>query len=190
MATLFFLLHIAFCLTLQPHLAVGRAFYIPKTTLNNPNLVQQACERASDKNLCVDLISSDIIDGPKRSIKDIAFIAFKIAAKNATETSSFIEGIADDNGIAATVQQALSDCSQHYISAAELIEDAIDELVSDSYPDVVKFAEAALDDVDTCNAGVKDQHKVAAVKSLGVRQMLDIALSVTNVAAASSGAEH
>ncbi|MGS7457635.1 hypothetical protein, partial [Mycobacterium tuberculosis] len=56
------------------------------------------------------------------------------------------------------VQEALHDCKGKYIDVDDLIEDAIDEIVSEKYTEVLKFAEAALDEIEACDAEVKDQH--------------------------------
>ncbi|GAA0183392.1 hypothetical protein LIER_30811 [Lithospermum erythrorhizon] len=184
MSTFFFLLSLFICLTLQPRLISSKAVYISETALNNPELVKQACDQAGDKNFCINLLSSDKADGPKRNLKDIAFIALKIVEKNATETAMYIKTISNDDKIEPVVHEALHDCKGNYINVDDLIEDAIDELVSETYTEVVKFAKAALDDIIACDSEVKDQHQEAAAKNAAVRQMLETAISVVNVAAA------
>ncbi|KAL3531494.1 hypothetical protein ACH5RR_010816 [Cinchona calisaya] len=171
-----FLLSIALCLVIRSQLIVAQS--------PDGNLIAKACEQANHKDFCISLLKSDR-NSAKADLRGLAYIALRLAEKNATATSLFIkETLNKSDRESGTYQQALLDCSEHYITAVELIEDSISSLVSDVYNDVAKLAKAAVADLDACDESVKEQGGNAvtvADKNLEIRQLINTALSIVHV---------
>lgn len=182
--SLSFLFPVALCLVLRPHLIVAQS---PSPSPSpDGNLIAKACEQANHKDFCIELLKSDR-NSPKADLRGLAYIALRLAEKNATATSYFIQQtLSKSENESDAYQQALLDCSEHYITAVELIEDSISALVSGVYIDVAKLAKAAVADLDVCDASVKEQGNNAVNvvnKNLEIRQLINTALSIAHVAA-------
>ncbi|CAI9105395.1 OLC1v1004306C1 [Oldenlandia corymbosa var. corymbosa] len=184
------MLPIVFCLVaFQAHLSLAQVQNIPPTTAPVPagGLIAKACEQANHKAFCINLLNSDK-NSQGADLRGLAYIALRLAEKNATATSLFIKLTL--NKPEAAGSDGLTECSELFVSAVELIEDSISSLVSDKYDDVNNLAKSAAAELDTCDGSLQGQVGSAlevANKNRDIRLLINTALTIARVAAASVG---
>ncbi|XP_027178154.1 cell wall / vacuolar inhibitor of fructosidase 2-like [Coffea eugenioides] len=185
----FLLLPLALFLVLGAHPIAAQA-PAPSPSSNANALISTACEQANHKDFCIHVLKSDR-NSPTADIKGLAYIVLRLAEKNATATSLFIKQKLNSLGQIKSdlIQQSLMDCADHYITASELVEDAISSLVSGIYNDASQLAKAAVADLDSCDAGIKE-YKDSSPNALEVvnknqliRQLINTGLTIAHVAA-------
>ncbi|CAA3033036.1 pectinesterase inhibitor, partial [Olea europaea subsp. europaea] len=114
---------------------------------------------------------------------------------DATKTALYMKKLLLNPDFVPIVQRAITDCSEHYKTLVEIVEDSINAAISEAYFDVVKFANAAIADLDSCkgslgmlaqggieNSGLIHRRRKGVhvnIESLqGLKTLLNTALSV------------
>ncbi|KAL2467923.1 Plant invertase/pectin methylesterase inhibitor superfamily protein [Forsythia ovata] len=117
------------------------------------SLITNACTHSQAKNQCIQFLKSAPAS-QKTSLKGLAFFTLKHAEEDATKTALYIKNLLLNTDLLPQFQQALTDCSKHYKTLVEIVEDSINAAISDAYFDVVKFVKAAIADVDACKGSL------------------------------------
>ena len=179
MSSFFVLLHLTLCITLHPHLIVAQQNF-------GSSLITKACERSAHQDFCLNVLNADP-NSQTADLKGLAFNALRYTSTNVTDTSVFIkQSLSNTADLDPIVEQALSDCNDVYLSTVDLIDDSINALVSNAYPDVDKWVKAAVANIDTCEASVTNKTGSAlevSHKNRILRQLCNTALSVVHVLA-------
>ncbi|KAK9282502.1 hypothetical protein L1049_005421 [Liquidambar formosana] len=144
-----FLLPLTVFLSLLPHLLA-----VDQT--NSTNLIAKACENSSHKEFCVASLESSP-DSQNADLPGLAFIALKLASSNATDTATHISKVLGAGNLEPLFEQALTDCSEHYLDAIEQIDDSLAALTAKAYKDVESWVDVALSDAQACEEGFKGQ---------------------------------
>lgn len=150
--TTFFMLSIL-CLSLVPHQTVA------DDHANSTDLIEHACERSRSRDFCVSSLRSDPTS-QHADLRGLASIAIKLAHKNATDIMGGITaGLAvnNDTNTDPVAQQALYDCSDNYLDAAEQLENSLSALSENAYhdADVSNWVKAAVADAKSCDATIE-----------------------------------
>uniref|UniRef100_A0A5B7AQW7 Putative invertase/pectin methylesterase inhibitor family protein n=1 Tax=Davidia involucrata TaxID=16924 RepID=A0A5B7AQW7_DAVIN len=185
MSSIIFLLPFVLFLTFQPHLVVARGQQSNATataTATASSLITQVCKGLTHKDFCVSVLEASP-DSQKADLKGLLFIALKLAAKNATDTSTHIKQYLNDNSEEEPAEeQGLNDCSESYIDAVDQIDDAVVALSVNAYPDIDKWVKAAITDVDACEGLVQGQTTGQALEvshnNHTLRLLLNVALGI------------
>lgn len=164
-------------------------FHANARSIPNVDLIEQACKNSADKTFCVNLLRSDHTSR-EADLQGLAFIAMKNVEAAATATSLSIKVSLDNPEIDTEpgVEDALADCSQHYLSLVELVEDSISAVVSNSRKDAKNFAGAVVDDLNACDASVRGIGGAAAQvaeRNKDLHKLIDNAASVVQVSQSS-----
>ncbi|KAF8014886.1 hypothetical protein BT93_H0626 [Corymbia citriodora subsp. variegata] len=146
-----------------------------------PEIVARVCRRSNRKALCLASLQAvpDVGSVPDTGV--LAIAALRFAATNASETSSFIQGLLNDTTIEPAIQQGLSDCADRYLDAVDQIDDSIAALTVKAYPDVREWVKAAIADAEACEAGFSQlatEQRILSHKNLVFRQLCNIALGI------------
>ncbi|KAA8549143.1 hypothetical protein F0562_000827 [Nyssa sinensis] len=177
MSSLFFLLPFAVVfLTFQPHLTVAHQ------TNGTSSLITEVCQNSTHKEFCISILQSSP-RSQTADLKGLLFIALKVAAKNASDTSAYIKQNLNDKGLNPAADQSLTDCDVNYADAVDQIDDAVVALSVDAYPDINKWVKAAITDVDSCEAqvqGVSGNAMEVSHSNHTLRLILNIALARLN----------
>ncbi|CAN4120843.1 unnamed protein product [Withania somnifera] len=189
------LIPLAFVLyiTLQLPIATGRV-QLQSLTIIPPNLLK-ACNNNPE---CISWIQTNRSksDLEKADLKTIAFLALKKIEQEATKVSTTVRMklLNDSAKLSSDTEQALSDCSDRFIPAIELINDAVDSTVNSIYNDAIKYYTTAIMDFQVCYPRLKAMHtsngdkhiaEVADARNALVK-FIHIPLDILKVVAASS----
>ncbi|XP_020209956.1 uncharacterized protein LOC109794956, partial [Cajanus cajan] len=115
-------------------------------------LIQKVCTTAPNRNLCVDVLSSDPSRSPDADLKDLAIISLRVAAKNASGMLTDAKRLINNANLNPDIQQGLADCKETILDAESQLEDTIAALLVDSNSDAQVWLRAALAAIDTCDA--------------------------------------
>ncbi|KAB1222955.1 putative invertase inhibitor [Morella rubra] len=172
--------------------AIGSFFFLlslslsllPSQTVagtNSSNLIEHACEHSIHKDLCISSIGSDP-SSKQADLRGLASIAVTLAYKNATNILDRLHGLVNNQtDLEPTVEQGLDDCADHYLDAAEQLENSLAALSAKAYPDVSTWVKVAVADADSCEAAFQGQKFEISHKSRVFRQLANNALAIVKV---------
>ncbi|GMJ04495.1 CELL WALL / VACUOLAR INHIBITOR OF FRUCTOSIDASE 2, cell wall / vacuolar inhibitor of fructosidase 2 [Hibiscus trionum] len=149
MARFQFVLIFFLCYTLSPP---------PAATGSSTNkLVDKICNRTSNYTFCAEALYSD----PRTPTADaygLAFVSFGLAYLNATATQDYIAQLLNDNTIAANHKRRLKLYQHDYSKAVSALEEAYDDLNSETFFQLAKLAGHAAAAADDCQSAFKGAH--------------------------------
>ncbi|KAL5561419.1 hypothetical protein UlMin_031166 [Ulmus minor] len=154
-----------------------------KTNTTSPNnLIETACQKAPHKKLCINMLESDPSTNGA-DLKGLALISIKLAASNASDIAEHVKILFNDTSLDPAVQDGVSECLEHYLDAAEQLDDAVAALLVKAYNDVETWVNVALGDADMCDAALGENDKVMAGKPEVFRQLCNNGLALSKVVA-------
>lgn len=170
----FFLFTATLCLALLLQSFVANA---------STDLIEEVCTNSHDKDNCVASLESNP-DSKQANLAQLGIIALRLASSNATDTSSHIKQLLSNRTLDPTVEQALTDCSDHYLDAIEQLDDSIAALLANAYNDVHTWVQAAISDAESCEDGFKDGHESMLTSRNAIfRQLCNNALAINKLLA-------
>lgn len=143
-------------------------------------LIQSVCNLSgSDKDLCVEVLSSDPSKSPNADLTDLAIVALKVAAKNASGILTDVKMLIDDADLNPEIQQGLADCKETILDAESQLEDTIAALLIEADVDAQTWLKAALAAITTCDDSIPGSDDVLSVKSKNFRKLCNIVVIIT-----------
>ncbi|GAV62749.1 PMEI domain-containing protein [Cephalotus follicularis] len=145
-------------------------------------LITEVCKDTTDKDFCVSTFES-APDIEQEDITGLTLIALKLASKNASDTSALIKKMLADTTLDPVIEQCLADCKDHYLDAAEQLDDSIAALLANAYSDVHAWVTTAITDANTCEDGFKQhpgKESVLSGRNSIVVQLCNNALAFNN----------
>ncbi|KAE9615873.1 hypothetical protein Lal_00017691 [Lupinus albus] len=146
--------------------------------LKGKNLINNVCNLSPTRDLCVQVLSSDETSA-NADLRDLAVIALRVAASNASSILTDAKMLIDDANLNPEVQQGLSDCKENILDAEDQLEDTIAALLEDDDSEAQKWLKAALAAITTCDASIPGDDDVLSLKSAAFRQLCNIAIVIT-----------
>lgn len=144
------------------------------------DLIKRVCNLAQPNcDLCVQVLSSDPIKSPTADLQDLAIIALRVAAKNASSILNDVKGMIDDADLDPEIQQGLADCKETILDAESQLEDTIAALYIESDIDAQTWLKAALAAITTCDDSIPGNDDVLSVKSRTFRSLTNIVVVIT-----------
>nr|KYP50994.1 Putative invertase inhibitor [Cajanus cajan] len=134
-----------------------------------------------NRDLCVNVLSSDPEQSPNADLKDLAIISLRVAANNASGILEDTKMLIDDDNLDPDVQQGLADCKETISDAESQLEDSIAALLVDSNSDAQIWLKAALAAIDTCDASIPGDDDILSVKSVVFRKLCNIAIAINGL---------
>ncbi|KAK7277767.1 hypothetical protein RJT34_22784 [Clitoria ternatea] len=148
--------------------------------LKGMDLVAKTCKATEDEKLCLEALSSDKLgSATAEDLQDLAMIALKYAASNASGILQDAKRMIDDPDLDPAIQQGLSDCKDTLLDAESQIEDTIAALLTDSKSDAKRWLKIALAAIDTCDDSIPGEDDVLSKKSRTFRRLCTICLSIS-----------
>ncbi|GLU07356.1 hypothetical protein SLE2022_243170 [Rubroshorea leprosula] len=128
-------------------------------------LIANACKNAQYKDLCIQSLQAD--EASKDSdLRGLVLLTIRLAAANGSDTSVHIKMLLKDtSALDPVIEQCLNDCSDHYLSAIEQLNDSIAALLAGASEDVEIWVEAAISDAESCEDGFKQYSEKQSVIS-------------------------
>ncbi|KAK7405289.1 hypothetical protein VNO78_06491 [Psophocarpus tetragonolobus] len=145
---------------------------------NGKELIKEVCSLAPNRTLCGQVLSSDLLTSPNATLKDLAIISLRVAARNASAILVDTKMLINDDKLDPHIQQGLADCKETILDAESQLEDTIAALMVDMKTDTKDWLKAALAAIDTCDASIPGDDDVLSVKSAGFRKLCNISISV------------
>ncbi|XP_073014160.1 putative invertase inhibitor [Typha latifolia] len=157
------------------------------TTLIN-KLIVDTCNRTTvHRELCVEALSADPAAKNASDVHGLAVAALKLATKNATDTSEYVEKLHDKKaggGGEPGLEQCLEDCEKDYVDAVEQLDSAAAALDDENYEDTATFLTAAMTDVKSCQAGCRERSRnrnVLTKRNGDVNRLCSIVLTIAGL---------
>lgn len=173
----FFLIFITLCISYSPqHAAVAHG------GKNHSDTLEKACQHAGDKDSCISMLQSDP-NAEGSDLKGLTLIALRLASSNASDLSEHIKVLVNDPSLDPDLQDGVSECLEHYLDAAEQLDDSIAALLADAYNDVEAWVNVAITDADSCDSALEGHESVLGGKSAAFRGLCDNALAINKVLA-------
>ncbi|CAI8615125.1 unnamed protein product [Vicia faba] len=149
-------------------------------------LIQSVCNLSpNNKDLCVQVLSSDPSKSPNADLTDLAIVALRVAAKNASAILTDVKMLIDDADLDPEIQQGLADCKQTILDAESQLEDTIAALLVEADVDAQTWLKAALAAITTCDDSIPGNDDVLSVKSQMFRKLCNIVVVITKAVPAS-----
>ncbi|XP_061365542.1 uncharacterized protein LOC133308837 [Gastrolobium bilobum] len=142
------------------------------------DLINKVCSRSSTTDMCNEVLSSDSIS-PNANLKDLAIIALRVAANNASSILNDVKTMIDDAELDPDIQQGLADCKETILDAESQLEDTIAALLVDADVDAQLWLKAALAAIQTCDDSIPGKDDVLSVKSATFRKLCNIAVALS-----------
>ncbi|CAK8544362.1 unnamed protein product [Lathyrus sativus] len=143
-------------------------------------LIQNVCNLSgNDKDLCVEVLSSDPSKSPNADLSDLAIVALKVAAKNASGILNDVKLLIEDPELDPKIQQGLADCKETILDAESQLEDTIASLLIEDDVDAQTWLKAALAAITTCDDSIPGNDDVLSVKSRNFRKLCNIVVVIT-----------
>ncbi|KAK7354686.1 hypothetical protein VNO80_20153 [Phaseolus coccineus] len=150
-------------------------------TLKGNSLIKNVCTTSPNRDLCVQVLSSDKLRSPNANMKDLAIISLRVAATNASGILSEAKTLIDDDNLSPDVQQGLADCKENILDAESQLEDSIAALMIDSQAETPLWLKAALAAIDTCDASIPGDDDILSVQSAIFRKLCNIAIAINRL---------
>ena len=139
--------------------------------------IDKVCEQTPNKDLCVHVLSSDP-SSSHASLPQLAMIALRVAASNATGILTDVKMLIDDPDLDPGIQQGLADCKETLLDAEVQLEDTVAAILSNAKHDVQLWLQAALAAIDTCDASIPGDDDILSKRSVAFRQLCNIAVAI------------
>ncbi|KAJ1414133.1 Pectinesterase inhibitor domain [Sesbania bispinosa] len=164
---------LVFCMALMAHTTTAQES-------KGKDLINRVCNLTpNNKDLCMEVLSSDPSRSQSATLKDLAVISLRVAAKNASSILSDVKMFIDDPNLDPEVQQGLADCKETILDAESQLEDTIAALLVDSDVDAQTWLKAALAAITTCDDSIPGNDDILSVKSAVFRKLCNIAVAIT-----------
>lgn len=177
--TSFFLFSTLFCLSLFPQYIVST---VNQNNATGANLIATACQHSGQRDLCITSLESDP-NTHDADLTGLALIALRLASSNASDISEFAKVLFKDSTLEPSVQDGAGECLDHYLDAAEQLDDSIAALLAKAYKDVDVWVKVAIGDADQCDTALKGKESTMGPKNEVFRQLCNNALAITKVLA-------
>ncbi|KAL2345435.1 hypothetical protein Fmac_006720 [Flemingia macrophylla] len=149
--------------------------------IKGKELIKKVCTTTPNRDLCVDVLLSDPDRSPDADLKDLAIISLRVAAQNASGILTDAKRLINDDNLNPDIQQGLADCKATILDAESQLEDTIASLLDDSNTDAQVWLKAALAAIDTCDASIPGDDDILSVKSVVLRKLCNIAISINSL---------
>ena len=148
------------------------------------SLLETACQRARDKDACVSALGSDP-NARGSDLKGLVLIALRLASSNASDVSEHLKVLLNnDTSLSPAQQDGASECLEHYLDAAEQLEDSTAALLADAHNDVETWVGVAVTDADSCDSALAGHAQaVMGDKGEAFRRLCDYALVINKLLA-------
>lgn len=176
--TFFLLFFVTIFLSYSPQPTFG---HHEKKNQTLAKLLDTACQHAGHKKFCVSTLESDPnIHGA--DLTGLGLIALRQASSNASDIAEHIKTLLNDTSLDPEVQDGVAECLEHYLDAAEQLDDSIAALLSKAYKDVEAWVNVAATDAISCDAALSGGHEsVLGEKNEVFRWLCDNALAINKV---------
>ncbi|OIV90975.1 hypothetical protein TanjilG_16935 [Lupinus angustifolius] len=151
--------------------------------LRGKEVVDNICQQTPDKDLCLQVLSSDPTSA-FGNLHDLALISLRVAAANATGILSEVKMLIDDDNLDPAVQQGLADCKENLLDAEGQLEDTVAAILTNAKHDAQIWLKAALAAIDTCDASIPGNDDILSVKSVEFRKLCNIAVALSKASLA------
>ncbi|XP_007200555.1 pectinesterase inhibitor isoform X2 [Prunus persica] len=150
-----------------------------KAGVVNMNLIQQACQHAPHKDLCIDILKNDP-NSKGADLTGLAYIAIRLAGAYASEVDAHLRSLLINNAttLSPVVQQGVADCIEHYSDANEQLDDCIAAMSTKNFKDVEVWVNVAISDADYCDDSFSGEKSVVLQKNEAFRQLCNNVLAV------------
>lgn len=150
--------------------------------------IKQACEHTAHKSLCLSTLSSDPSSQQAANLTILAQVALSIASQNASDITDLVKTLVNDQSLEPRVQQALADCLDHYLDAAEQLDDSLAALTVGAHEDLKTWVHVAIGDAGLCDAGFKGlKENVMFHRNKVFHQLCQNALAIAEVSLSAAG---
>ncbi|PIA58006.1 hypothetical protein AQUCO_00500144v1 [Aquilegia coerulea] len=149
-------------------------------------LVDNICKKTSNYTFCVDTLYSDSrVGSPDTDSYLLGYVSFGLAYINATTTSSQIPVLLKNANTQknASLQHALQQCHRYYKKAVSAIEEAYNDLNSDTYSNLISLAKVASDSASDCEGSFNGTVKPYPLteRNNGLRRLCEICVVVSKL---------
>lgn len=164
---------IAACiLILTPQKTYGK-----EDELRGDALINKVCEKTPSKEVCTETLKRD----PRSQTggaKVMALISVQEAKNNATDILRHLKVLVVDDSLEPEIQQGISDCLDILRDAKEQLNTATAAMLVKVGEDTVRWLQAAVDAVDTCEDYLQGHDNILLHKEDNFRLMCNISLSI------------
>lgn len=158
---------------------------VNQSNATGANLIETACQHSGQRDLCVTSLESDP-NTRNADLTGLALIALRLASSNASDISDYAKSLFSDSSLEPEVQDGAGECLDHYLDAAEQLDDSIAALLAKAYKDVEVWVKVAISDADQCDTAIKGKESTLGPKNEVFRQLCNNALAIIKVIAAKS----
>lgn len=151
---------------------------------NETELLSTACQHASQKDFCVSMLQSDP-NFHTSDLRGLGLIALHQASSNASDISEHIKTLLNDSSLEPAVQDGVAECLEHYLDAAEQLDDSVAALLANAHTDVENWVNVAVTDAVSCDAALSEGNHEAVLWDMNnaFRKLCDNALAINKVLA-------
>ncbi|KAH7517043.1 putative invertase inhibitor [Ziziphus jujuba] len=160
----------------------SQSVFANESNATGTNLIETACQHAGQRDLCVTTLEAD----PNTHDADmlgLALIALRLASSNASDISEHAKLLFKDTTLEPTIQDGYGECLDHYLDAAEQLDDSIAALLTKAYKDVEVWVKVAISDADQCESALKGKEPAMVEKNQIFRQLCNNVLAIVKVLA-------
>ncbi|KAL9671630.1 hypothetical protein QQ045_009200 [Rhodiola kirilowii] len=151
---------------------------------SSTNLIQNACQPANKKDVCVRTIKSFPVS-TNTTVLELANIVLKQASEKAVNATTHIKALLSNaSSLEPTVYQRINECSVHFQDAVDMVDNSMAALYVKAYDDVTRFLTVALADAAACEDGIKTVGPKELVAELSnfdrtFKRLCNVALVIT-----------
>ncbi|OMO72639.1 Pectinesterase inhibitor [Corchorus olitorius] len=151
---IFFLCY--YCLPFQSSAAISN---VPT------KLVNEICNQTSNYSFCVESLYSDPRT-PDADAYELAYVSFGLAYLNATATQDSIAKLLKNTTASAASLKRLKICKRDYHKAVSALEQAFNDLNSETYFQLAKLAGRAAAAADNCQSAFEGTHNYSPLATM------------------------
>ncbi|XVE74607.1 hypothetical protein DITRI_Ditri12bG0031000 [Diplodiscus trichospermus] len=151
--------------------------------ISNPSnkLVDKVCNQTSNNTFCVVALYSD----PRTPTADaygLAYVSFGMAYLNATSTQHHIVELLKTNSSSSSTHKRLKICQHDYRKAVSALEEAYNDLNSETFFELAELAGHAASATDDCEAAFRRTHFLPlATMNAYLKALSDICVVVSKL---------
>ncbi|KAL3644752.1 hypothetical protein CASFOL_009932 [Castilleja foliolosa] len=124
------------------------------STLSGEPLIETACRGVGEfESECISTLQSAPSD-QKANANGLTFFTLRFVMDHAVNLTVDIKKL-QISELSPLLQSALNDCLDQYNPLDDLIEDATNSVLTNSYSEARKFIDAAMTDIDECDSSLK-----------------------------------
>ncbi|GFQ04117.1 hypothetical protein PHJA_002555600 [Phtheirospermum japonicum] len=138
----------------QPLLRLKLRYGNKVSTLSGDPLIETACRGVGEfESECIATLQS-APSHQKADANGLSFFTLRFVMDHAVNLTVDIKKLKVSD-LSPLLQSALNDCLDQYNPLDDLIEDAINAVLANSYADAQKFIDAAMTDINVCDSSLK-----------------------------------